>query len=137
MPLQVTKWIARVVGEHGHSATLPFDHRYNGREYKDRMRLSEVGRRVSWEIFVDFTRSMDPGEADYPHYARLEDEGDLVTLTEVRHIHTLAMSKVWDVAPPPDANSTEGPGSFRRHNIRPFPGGMQPPDWPDVPARMA
>jgi hypothetical protein len=81
MPLQVTKWIARVVGEHGHSAVLPFDHRYNGREYKDRIRLSEVGRRVSWEIFVDFARPMDPGETDYPHYARLEDEGDLATLS--------------------------------------------------------
>lgn len=63
--------------------------------------------------------------------------GDLVTLTEVRHIQTLAMSKVWDVAPHPDAGPAEGPGAFRQHNIRPFPGGMQPPDWPDVPAQMA
>src|SRR6266511_2588656 len=29
--------------------------------------------------------------------------GDLVTLTEVRHVHTLAMSKVWEVAPFPEA----------------------------------
>lgn len=63
--------------------------------------------------------------------------GDLVTLTEIRHIHALAMSKVWEVAPHPDASPSEGPGSFRQHNIRPFPGGMQPPDWPDVPARMS
>ncbi len=63
--------------------------------------------------------------------------GDLVSLTEVRHIHTLAMSKVWDVAPHPDAGRAEGPGSFRRHNIQPFPGGMRPPDWPDVPASMS
>jgi len=63
--------------------------------------------------------------------------GDLVTLTEIRHIHALAMSTVWEVAPHPDASPSEGPGSFRQHNIRPFPGGMQPPDWPDVPARMS
>ena len=63
--------------------------------------------------------------------------GDLVTLTEVRHVHTLAMGKVWEVAPHPDAGPTEGPGSFRQHNIKPFPGGMQPPAWPDVPARMS
>ena len=63
--------------------------------------------------------------------------GDLVTLTEVRHVHTLAMGKVWEVAPHPDAGPTEGPGSFRQHNIKPFPSGMQPPAWPDVPARMS
>lgn len=63
--------------------------------------------------------------------------GDLITLTEVRHVHALALSKVWDVAPHPEAGPNESPGSFRRHNIRPFPGGMQPPDWPQVPALMA
>lgn len=62
--------------------------------------------------------------------------GDLITLTEVRHVHTLSMAKVWEVAPHPDAGPREGPGSFRQHNIQPFPGGMQPPDWPDVPALM-
>jgi hypothetical protein len=60
--------------------------------------------------------------------------GDLVALTEVRHVQTLAMSKVWEVAPHPDAGTDEGPGSFRRHNIHPFPGGMRPPDWTQVPA---
>jgi len=60
--------------------------------------------------------------------------GQLITLTEVRHVHTLAMAKVWDVAPHPDAGPDEGPGSFRQHNIQPFPGGMRPPDWPEVPA---
>jgi hypothetical protein len=60
--------------------------------------------------------------------------GDLVSLTEVRHIHRVAIAKVWDVAPHPGAGSNEGPGSFREHNIQPFPGGMRPPDWPEVPA---
>ena len=63
--------------------------------------------------------------------------GALVSITEVRHIHTVAMSQVWQVAPHADAGPDEGPGSFRRHNIRPFPGGMQPPDWTDVPALMS
>lgn len=61
---------------------------------------------------------------------------ELITLTEVRHVHRLAMAKVWDVAPHSDATDQEGPGSFRRHGIKPFPGGMRPPDWPDVPAHM-
>ena len=58
--------------------------------------------------------------------------GDLVTLTEVRHVHSLAVAKVWEVAPHPDATEREGPGSFREHNIPPFPGGMKPPDWSEV-----
>lgn len=61
--------------------------------------------------------------------------GDLVTLTEIRHVHRLAMAKVWEVAPHPDATDREGPGSFREHNIHPFPGGMKPPDWTEVQAR--
>lgn len=64
-------------------------------------------------------------------------KGQLIALTELRHIHTLAMAKVWDVAPHPDAGPQEGPGAFRQHNIQPFPGGMRPPDWTDVHARMA
>jgi len=63
--------------------------------------------------------------------------GELIAMTEMRHVHTLAMAKVWEVAPHPDAGPKEGPGSFRQHNIQPFPGGMRPPDWPDVPALMS
>jgi hypothetical protein len=74
-----------------------------------------------------YRQGLDPGEWT---------AGELVSMTEVRHVHRLAMTKVWDVAPHPDAASEEGPGAFRRHGIRPFPGGMQPPDWPDVPSLM-
>jgi hypothetical protein len=63
-------------------------------------------------------------------------EGELVSLAEVRHIHSLAMTPVWDVAPHPQATSREGPGSFREHDIAPFPGGMEPPLWVEVPALM-
>jgi len=58
--------------------------------------------------------------------------GDLLTLTEVRHVHSLAMTKVWEIAPHPAATAREGPGSFREHNIHPFSAGMQPPDWPEI-----
>jgi cell filamentation protein, protein adenylyltransferase len=61
-------------------------------------------------------------------------DGDLISLAEIRHVHTLAMTPVWEVAPHPNATSREGPGSFREHEIEPFPGGMRPPSWPDVPA---
>ena len=46
------------------------------------------------------------------------------------------MTPVWDVAPLPDATDREGPGSFREHDIHPFPGGMTPPSWPLVPAQI-
>lgn len=58
----------------------------------------------------------------------------LVSLTELRHVHALAMTPVWDVAPHPQASEREGPGSFREHEVQPFPGGMTPPPWPEVPA---
>lgn len=49
--------------------------------------------------------------------------GTLVTVQEIRHIHHLAMSLVWQVAPHPDAGDSESPGNFRRHEIHPFEGG--------------
>lgn len=58
----------------------------------------------------------------------------LLTITEVRHIHRMTMRAVWDVAPHHDATEAEGPGGFREHNIRPFPGGMEPPPFIEVPA---
>lgn len=59
--------------------------------------------------------------------------GRLITLSEVREIHSLAMTPVWEVAPHPQATPKERPGSFREHDIEPFPGGMRPPEWPQVP----
>lgn len=61
-------------------------------------------------------------------------DGELISLAEVRHIHTLAMTPVWDVAPHHQATDREGPGSFREHDIEQFPGGMRPPVWTEVPA---
>jgi hypothetical protein len=61
---------------------------------------------------------------------------ELISLAEVRHVHTLAMASAWDAASHPHATEREGPGAFREHEIRPFPGGMKPPPWPEVPALM-
>jgi hypothetical protein len=62
--------------------------------------------------------------------------GELLSLTELRHIHRLALTPAWDVAPHPSAGHGERPGSFREHDIRPFPGGMCPPPWPEVSAMV-
>ncbi len=57
---------------------------------------------------------------------------DLLTITEVRNVHTAAMSPVWEVAPHEQAGPDEGPGQFRRHDIHAFPEGMKPPSWAEV-----
>ncbi len=63
--------------------------------------------------------------------------GEIVTLTELRHVHRLAMEPVWGVAPHPQATENEKPGSFREHDIQPFPAGMQPPPFPEVSAAIS
>jgi hypothetical protein len=49
------------------------------------------------------------------------------------HIHKLALDLVWDIAPHPQATDKERPGAFRQHEIEPFPEGMRPPPFPEVP----
>jgi cell filamentation protein, protein adenylyltransferase len=63
--------------------------------------------------------------------------GDLISMAEVREIHSLAMTPAWDVAPHPQATPRERPGSFREHDIEPFPGGMRPPEWTEVPVLVS
>jgi hypothetical protein len=60
----------------------------------------------------------------------------ILAMTEVRNVHTAAMGPVWDVAPHADAHPEEAPGSFRRHDIQQFPGGMTPPSWVEVEAAL-
>lgn len=62
--------------------------------------------------------------------------GSLLTLTEVREVHEMALGLAWDVARHPNATDRERPGSFREHDIQPFPSGMTPPSWTEVPAEI-
>lgn len=64
-------------------------------------------------------------------------DGKHLSLTEVRRIHEMAMTPVWDVEPDPTATPAESPGSFREHDIQPFPGGMTPPPSVEVAAEMS
>jgi Fic family protein len=89
------------------------------KELREYMEVRGYANAADWV----YGRGVDPGDWS---------AGELISLTELRHIHTLAMTPVWDVAPHPQATAREAPGALREHDIQPFPGGMQPPPWPDV-----
>jgi hypothetical protein len=80
----------------------------------------------------------DAADLVYRHASAPESWGgvDTLTLTEIRAVHRLAMAPVWDVSPHSDATEREGPGSFREHEIHPFPGGMVPVSWVVVGAEV-
>ena len=104
--------------------------------------LLEQGRAVGSKELKDYMEVLGYSEAARWVYeqgvAPVEFQHDgLVSVTEVRHIHELAMARVWEVAPHPNAYPDEAPGSFRQHDIRPFPGGMTPPTHPLVSAGVA
>lgn len=93
------------------------------KELRDYLEVAGYGQAARWV----YTQALTP---DGWH------SGDLITITEIRHIHTVTMGPVWEVSPHPDADPAETPGSFRHHNIHPFGGGMTPPAWTDVPQHL-
>lgn len=102
--------------------------------------LLEEGRAVGNKELREYNEVKGYADAADWVYRQARHPGDyrdgLLTMTEVRHVHALAMTPVWDVAPHPDATPREGPGSFREHEIHAFPGGMKPVTWPQVPVEM-
>lgn len=94
--------------------------------------LLDEGRAVGSKELKDYMEVLGYSQAARWVYEQgVEPETDaarsLITVTEVRQIHQLAMEKVWDVAPHPSALPDEAPGNFRQHDIRPFANGMTPP----------
>ena len=99
--------------------------------------LLDEGRAVGDKELREYLEVQGYAEAAewvYSHAVRsgIWSEGDLISLTELREIHRRAVEPVWRHFPPADQDAREGPGSFRRHDIEPFAGGMKPPPWPDV-----
>ena len=94
------------------------------KELREYMEVQGYGNAADWV----YSQGVEPGE--------WTGEAPL-TITDLRHVHKLVMDLVWDVAPHPQATDREKPGSFREHDIEPFPGGMTPPPFPDVPALIA
>jgi hypothetical protein len=90
------------------------------KELREYMEVQGYGNAADWV----YGHGLDPGA-----WSTKEP----LTVTDLRHVHKLALDLVWDVAPHPQATERERPGSFREHDIEPFPEGMRPPSFPDVP----
>lgn len=103
--------------------------------------LLDQGRAVGAKPLKEYMEVQGYGTAARWVYAHAVDPGDwhadgLISIQEIRQIHVLAMNPVWQVVPHPEATDREAPGMFREHDIHPFGGGMTPPPWPLVPARV-
>lgn len=99
--------------------------------------LLEQGRAVGNKELAEYMEVKgyaDAADWVYNQAVRPDMTGgaDAITLTELRQVHRMAMTPVWDVAPHADATAREQPRAFREHDIQPFPGGMVPPTWPLV-----
>lgn len=104
-------------------------------------RYSIAGRAVGAKPLKEYNEVRGYADAARWVYGQALEPGDwhdgrLITLSEVRSIHYVAMTPVWDVAPHREATDREGPGQFREHNIHPLAEGMTPPSWPLVPAAV-
>ncbi|MEV6690177.1 Fic family protein [Micromonospora sp. NPDC051196] len=100
-------------------------------------KLLDEGQAIGAKPLRDYLEVQGYAEAAKWVYGQALESGDwqdgsLVSMQEIRHIHYLAMTPVWTVAPHPHAIDAEAPGNFRQHEIASFPGGMKPPPWPEV-----
>jgi fido (protein-threonine AMPylation protein) len=103
--------------------------------------LLESGRAVGAKPLKEYTEVTGYAKAARWVYRQaLEPDewssDELINLNELRRIHHTAMTAVWEVAQHEAAAPDEGPGNWRRHDIHRFPGGMTPPAWTEVPARI-
>ncbi len=103
--------------------------------------LLDRGRAVGAKPLKEYMEVQGYGTAARWVYAQAVNPGEwrtdgLISIREIRQVHSLAMTPVWQVAPHPEATDREGPGMFREHDIHPFEAGMTPPTWPLVPSRV-
>lgn len=104
--------------------------------------LLERGRAVGAKPLREYTEVKGYADAAQWVYGQVLEPDDwsgggLISLNELRRIHHTAMTPVWDVSPHEAASADDGPGHFRCHDIHPFPGGMTPAPWTQVPALTA
>jgi hypothetical protein len=94
-----------------------------GKELKEYMEVVGYADAAKWV----YGQGLEPGDWT---------TGQLLSMQEVRTVHHLAMTPVWNVAPHPHANPSESPGNWREHEIEPFPEGMKPPPFTELDGLM-
>lgn len=94
-----------------------------GKELKEYMEVVGYADAATWV----YGQGLEPGDWT---------TGELLSLQEVRSVHHLAMTPVWNVAPHPHAYPSESPGNWREHEIEPFPEGMKPPTFTELDVLM-
>lgn len=111
---------------------------------KEVKRLLDEGKPVAGKDMVEHLEVLAYGQAAEWVYGQAITPASwgasgLISQTEIRHIHEMTVGPVWAFFPPnnPPLHPEEGPGNFRHHDIAPFPGGMTPPPWTDVPPLVA
>ena len=102
-------------------------------------KLLEEGRAVGnreLREYLEVKGYADAAQWVYGQAAGAPPGGPLLALADVRMVHHKVMAPVWEAAPHPHADELEEAGSYRRHEIRPFPSGMTPVSWPFIGAEM-
>jgi Fic family protein len=108
---------------------------------KEVQALLAEGRAVGDKDLRDYLEVKGYGDAAEWVYSQagsddIDREEPYLLLSEVREIHRRVVSAAWDVAPPVAFLPGEGPGSFRLHDILPFPGGMTPAPFTDIHSQL-
>ena len=109
---------------------------------KEVRRLLDTGQAVGDKQLAEYLEVKGYADAAEWVYAQACDRDTercdpYITLTELCEVHRRVVEPAWKVKPPDDLLPGETPGGFRQHNIRPFPGGMTPPDFTDVPPQVS
>jgi Fic family protein len=95
-----------------------------GKKTADYLEVIGYGQAAKWV----YTQAKEPQS-----YA---PDKDIITQTEIRNIHYILLKAIWEVAPHKNALPEENPGSYRKHDILPFPKGMTPPSFMEIDAQM-
>lgn len=105
--------------------------------------LLEEGRAVGSKDLSDYMEVQSYGEAAHWVYTQAhradrlwEDEEEMLHETELRETHVRVVETVWKHYPPEQLLDGEGPGAYRRHDIRALASGVTPPQWTDVPPQV-
>jgi hypothetical protein len=109
---------------------------------KEVRRLLDTGQAVGDKQLAEYLEVKGYADAAEWVYAQACDRDTercdpYITPTELREVHRRVVEPAWKVKPPDDLLPGETPGGFRQHNIRPFPGGMTPPGFTDVPPQVS